>query len=68
MTILGNDGANDQYSKDEVDPIAPAEVIFTYRAGASAMLAEPMSPRGPVRRSDARPGDAIYVSGPLGGT
>lgn len=33
-----------------------------------AMLAEPMSPRGPIRRCDARAGDAIYVSGPLGGS
>ena len=33
-----------------------------------AMLAEPMSPRGPIRRCDARVGDAIYVSGPLGGS
>ncbi|HSW46318.1 MAG TPA: thiamine-phosphate kinase [Phycisphaerae bacterium] len=33
-----------------------------------AMLAEPMSPRGPVLRSGARVGDAIFVSGPLGGS
>jgi len=33
-----------------------------------AMLAEPMAPRGPVRRSDARAGDTMYVSGPLGGS
>jgi len=33
-----------------------------------AMLAEPMSPRGPVRRCGARAGDTIYVSGPLGGS
>jgi len=33
-----------------------------------AMLAEPMSARGPVRRSDARIGDTIYVSGLLGGS
>ena len=44
LNISGGDGANDQYSKDEVDPIAPAEVVFTYRAGVSAMLAEPIRP------------------------
>ena len=33
-----------------------------------AMLAEPMSPRGPLRRCDARPGDTIFISGPLGGS
>jgi thiamine-monophosphate kinase len=33
-----------------------------------AMLAEPMSPRGPIRRCDARPGDMLFVSGPLGGS
>jgi thiamine-monophosphate kinase len=33
-----------------------------------AMLAEPMAVRGPVRRSDAQPGDIVYVSGPLGGS
>lgn len=33
-----------------------------------AMVAEPMGVRGPVRRSDARVGDSVYVSGPLGGS
>jgi len=33
-----------------------------------AMLAEPLSPRGPIRRGDAREGDALFVSGPLGGS
>ena len=28
-----------------------------------AMIAEPIAVRGPVRRSDARVGDTIYVSG-----
>ncbi len=33
-----------------------------------AMIAEPMSGRGPIRRGDGRPGDILYVSGPLGGS
>lgn len=33
-----------------------------------AMLAEPMSPRGPIRRSGAQAGDVIFVSGLLGGS
>lgn len=33
-----------------------------------AMLAEPMSSRGPIRRSDGRPGDRLYISGTLGGS
>jgi thiamine-monophosphate kinase len=33
-----------------------------------AMLAEPMAPRGPIRRSGAEVGDIIYVSGLLGGS
>lgn len=33
-----------------------------------AMLGEPMAARGLVRRSDARAGDSVYVSGPLGGS
>jgi thiamine-monophosphate kinase len=32
------------------------------------MLAEPMTSRGAIRRCDARIGDTIYVSGPLGGS
>ncbi len=33
-----------------------------------AVVAEPMSQRGPILRSGARLGDAIYVTGPLGGS
>lgn len=33
-----------------------------------AVLGEPMSPRGPIRRSTAQPGDRLYVSGKLGGS
>ncbi|UCD30053.1 MAG: thiamine-phosphate kinase [Planctomycetota bacterium] len=33
-----------------------------------AMLAEPISPKGPILRSGARIGDTTYVSGPLGGS
>ncbi len=38
LNISGGDGANNQYSLDEVDPITLAEVVFTYQAGVSAML------------------------------
>jgi len=33
-----------------------------------AILAEPMSSRGPIQRSTAKPGDTIYVTGQLGGS
>lgn len=33
-----------------------------------AMVAEPMSVRGPIRRSEAQPGDLVFVSGRLGGS
>ena len=39
--IAGGDGANNQCHPDEVDPVGPAQAIFTYQAGAGAMLAEP---------------------------
>ena len=56
LNISGGDGANNQYSKDEVDPIAPAQAVFTYQAGASAMLAEPIRPTeaAPADPQDAR--------------
>ncbi len=44
LNVSGGDGANNQYSKDEVDPISPAEVVFTYQTGDSAMLVEPIRP------------------------
>ncbi|MBI4581165.1 MAG: thiamine-monophosphate kinase [Planctomycetes bacterium] len=33
-----------------------------------AVIAEPMSVRGPIRRSGAVAGDTVYISGPLGGS
>ena len=55
LNISGGDGANKQYSKDEVDPIAPADVIFTYQGGVRAMLAEPDRPeeKEPATTADA---------------
>jgi len=42
LHLSGGDGSNTQWSKDEIDPIAPAQVVFTYQDGASQMLAEPV--------------------------
>ncbi len=44
LNLSGGDGANNQYTKDEVDPISPAEAVFTYQAGASQMLRAPVVP------------------------
>jgi hypothetical protein len=38
ITIWGGDGANNQYYTDEIDPIAPAELVFTYSPGHEAAL------------------------------
>ncbi len=52
LNLSGGDGANDQYSKDEIDPVAPAQVVFTYRVGT--VLAEPLAPA----QTPPPPGDA----------
>jgi hypothetical protein len=49
LNVSGGDGANNQYSKDEVDPISTAEVVFTYQTGDSALLAEPIWPPGELQ-------------------
>lgn len=38
ITIMGGDGANNQYSTDEIEPIPPAVPIFTYEPGCEAAL------------------------------
>jgi hypothetical protein len=38
ISIWGGDGANNQYSTDEIEPIAPAAPVFTYRAGHEAAI------------------------------
>ena len=45
LGISGGDGANNQYSPDEIDPIAPAVPILTYDSAALAPLAEPRHPQ-----------------------
>jgi hypothetical protein len=64
LNISGGTGANNQYSKDEVDPIAPAEVVFTYQTGASAMVAEPIRPS----EAPQTPADAAMPAAPAGTT
>lgn len=44
LRIAGGDGANDQFQPDEVDPLPPAETIFTYVAGAPKPPGEPLNP------------------------
>ncbi|MGC8947558.1 MAG: choice-of-anchor X domain-containing protein [Anaerolineae bacterium] len=44
LRIAGGDGANDQFQPDEVDPIAPAETIFTYEAGGTRPPGQPLTP------------------------
>ncbi len=63
LNLSGGDGANNQGSKDEVDPIAPAQTMLTYRAGTAAMLAEPVRP---TAVHDATAGRKRGVSSPEG--
>lgn len=44
LRIAGGDGANDQFQPDEVDPLPPAETIFTYEAGMGRPPADPLNP------------------------
>ncbi|MBN2313733.1 MAG: hypothetical protein JXM79_07365 [Sedimentisphaerales bacterium] len=38
LTIWGGDGAYNQYSTDEIEPISPAVPVFTYEPGCEAAL------------------------------
>ena len=66
LNISGGDGANNQYSKDEVDPLTPAEAVCTYQAGANAMLAEPIRPaeEGPTGPQDLHAAPALGTPAP----
>ncbi|MBC7225459.1 MAG: hypothetical protein H5T59_14495, partial [Anaerolineae bacterium] len=44
LRIAGGDGANDQFQPDEVDPLPPAETVFTYDAGVGGPAAKPLDP------------------------
>ncbi|MGQ9568412.1 MAG: sialidase family protein [Anaerolineae bacterium] len=44
LRIAGGDGANDQFQPDEVDPLPPAEAIFTYEASAASPPAAFLNP------------------------
>ncbi len=45
LNLSGGDGANDQYSKDEVDPISPAVAVFSYDTNQVNMLSKPTLPK-----------------------
>jgi hypothetical protein len=38
ITIWGDDGANNQFSTDEIEPIPPAVPVFYYEPGLEAAL------------------------------
>ncbi|MFC1633754.1 C25 family cysteine peptidase [Planctomycetota bacterium] len=38
ITIWGGDGANNQYSTDEIEPIPPAVPVFSYEPGSEAAI------------------------------
>jgi hypothetical protein len=38
ITIWGGDGANNQFSTDEIEPLSPAVPVFTYEPGCEAAL------------------------------
>jgi hypothetical protein len=69
VCISGGDGANNQAWPDEIDPIPPAETIFTYDPEATAPLApleEPMMAMGQAAPDkylmQKRPGTTIIES------
>jgi len=49
FSIVGGDGANDQYYPDEIDPVSPAVTILTYSGGASFAYAQDKLGRGELR-------------------
>jgi len=49
VSISGGDGAKNQYSPSEIDPIPPAVSIFTYDPGATTALVEPSIPKEEVQ-------------------
>ncbi len=66
LNISGDDGANNQYSKDAVDPLTPAEAVCTYQTGANAMLAEPIRPaeEGPTGPQDLHAAPTLGTPAP----
>lgn len=62
VCISGDYGANNQYSPSEIDPISPAEAIFTYDPEATA----PLSPvKEPIMAAgQAAPSEYLEQKGP----
>jgi len=62
VCISGDYGANNQYWPDEIDPISPAETIFTYDPEATAPLSPLEEPAMAV--GQAPPGEYLEQRGP----
>lgn len=68
LTIEGGDGADNQWYPDEVDPIAPAETVFTY-SGVAGALDERVPDSRDVRSGKPKePGARVRLHLPVAGS
>jgi hypothetical protein len=56
LSIMGGDGANNQYSPDEIDPVSPAVTILTYIGGALGRSEVPLPESTEEREHFVEPG------------
>lgn len=62
LVIAGGDGANDQYSRDEVNAVAPAVSFLTYNAAAPAAVQGNLSSGGAGLRVEAAGYRVVFLA------